>query len=116
MTDLDPGSDWAVDPSTGQFKTEPSSTQRTKKVQRPSTLYEATKEHPAQTQLITEDVIAGSWLTITSSGAMSAPKKKLLAHIEKLSNAVKFAREQANAMELHGQKCGKEVFDFLFSA
>jgi hypothetical protein len=117
MADLDPGSDWSVDPSTGQYKTEPSSTQRTKKVQRPITLYEATKEHPAQTQLITEDVIAGSWLTIKYSGAMSAPRKKqLLARIEKLSNAVKFAREQANAMDVQDKKCGKEVFDFLFGA
>ena len=117
MADLDPGSDWSVDPSTGQYKTEPSSTQRTKKVQRPITLYEATKEHPAQTQLITDDVIAGSWLTIKYSGAMSAPRKKqLLARIEKLSNAVKFAREQANAMDVQDKKCGKEVFDFLFGA
>ena len=73
------------------------------------------QEHPAQTQLITEDVIAGSWLTIKYSGAMSAPRKKqLLARIEKLSNAVKFAREQANAMDVQDKKCGKEVFDFLF--
>ncbi len=115
MAELDPGSDWSVDPGTGLYKTEATLTQRTRKVQRPITLYEATKEHPAQTQLITEDVIAGSWITIKYSGAMPAPRKKqLLARIEKLSNAVKFAREQANAVEATDKKLGKEVFDFLF--
>jgi hypothetical protein len=115
MTELDPGSDWSVDPGTGLYKTDTTLTQRTRKVQRPITLYEATKEHPAQTQLITEDVIAGTWMTIKYSGAMPAPRKKqLLARIEKLSNAAKFAREQANAAEATDKKLGKEVFDFLF--
>jgi hypothetical protein len=115
MAELDPGSDWSVDPGTGLYKTEQTLTQRTKKVQRPITLYEATKEHPAQTQLITEDVVAGTWMTIKYSGAIPAPRKKqLLGRIEKLSNAVKFAREQANAAEATDKKLGKEVFDFLF--
>jgi hypothetical protein len=114
---LDPGSDWALDPSTGLYKTDTIATQRTKKVQRAITLYEATKEHPAQTQLITEDQIAGTWMTIKYSGAIPAPRKKqLLARVEKLSNAVKFAREQANAAEASNKKLGKEVFDFLFGA
>ena len=115
MSELDPGNDWAIDPGTGLYKTDTQMTQRTKKVQRPITLYEATKEHPAQTQLITEDQIAGTWVTIKYSGAIPAPRKKqLLGRIEKLSNAVKFAREQANAVEASDKKLGKEVFDFLF--
>ena len=115
MSELDPGSDWSVDPGTGLYKTDATLTQRTKKVQRPITLYEATKEHPAQTQLITEDVVAGTWVTTKFSGAIPAPRKKqLLARIERLSNAVKFAREQANAAEAADKKLGKEVFDFLF--
>jgi hypothetical protein len=116
MSELDPGADWNADPGTGLFKTDPMTTQRTKKVQRPITLYEATEEHPAQTQLITEDVIAGQWLTIKYSGAIAPPRKKqLLARIEKLSNAVKFAREQANAAEAPDKKVGKEVLDYLFA-
>lgn len=116
MAELDAGSDWNLDASTGLYKTDPISTQRTKKVQKPITLYEATKEHPAQTQLITEDVIAGSWLTVKYSGAIAAPRKKvLLARIEKLTNAVKFAREQANASEAPEKKLGHDVFAFLFA-
>ncbi|MBA3542798.1 MAG: hypothetical protein H0T79_24485, partial [Deltaproteobacteria bacterium] len=67
------------------------------------------------TQLITEDVVAGQWMTIKYSGAIAIPRKKqLLGRIEKLSNAVKYAREQANASEAPDKKLGKEVFDFLF--
>ena len=116
MAELDPGADWSVDPSTGLFRTEPQATQRTKKVQRPIVLYDATEHHPAQTQLITEDVIAGQWTTIKYSGAIPAPRKKqLLARIEKLSNAVKFAREQANGIEAPEQKLAKDVFAYLFA-
>jgi hypothetical protein len=116
MAELDPGSDWSVDPSTGLFRGEPSTTQRTKKLQRPIVLYDATEHHPAQTQLITEDVIAGQWVTVKHSGALPAPRKKqLLARIERLSNAVKFAREQANAIEAPDQKLGQAVLSYLFA-
>jgi hypothetical protein len=116
MAELDAGSDWNVDPGTGLFKTDPTATQRTKKVQRPIVLYDATEHHPAQTQLITEDVVAGQWTTIKYSGAIPAPRKKqLLARIEKLSNSVKYAREQANAAEAPDKKLAREVFEFLFA-
>src|SRR5688572_23747837 len=38
MAELDAASDWNVDPATGQLKTDPAATQRTKKVQRPIVL------------------------------------------------------------------------------
>jgi hypothetical protein len=50
---LDEGEQWSFDQNSGLSKTAPISTHRTKKVQRPIVLYDATKEHPAQTQLIT---------------------------------------------------------------
>ncbi|HVK72710.1 MAG TPA: hypothetical protein VM734_05295 [Kofleriaceae bacterium] len=116
MAELDPSSDWNVDPSTGLFKTEPTAAQRTKKVQRPIVLYDATEHHPAQTQLITEDVVVGQWVTIKYSGALPAPRKKqLLAKIEKLSNAVKQAREEANGGQAQEQKIGRAVLDYLLA-
>jgi hypothetical protein len=115
MAELDPASDWNVDPSTGLFKTEPSATQRTKKVQRAIVLYDATEHHPAQTQLITEDHVVGQWVTTKLSGALPAPRKKvLLNRIERLTQAVKYAREQANSSEITDQKVGAAVLDYLF--
>lgn len=115
MAELDPAADWNVDPGTGLFKTDPTATQRTKKVQRAIVLYDATEHHPAQTQLITEDVVVGSWVTTKLSGALPAPRKKaLLARIEKLNQSVKFAREQANSGDVTEHKVGAAVFDYLF--
>ena len=73
MVELDAGEDWLEDPSTGMYRTEAIKTQRTKKVQRPIVLYDATEHHPAQTQLITEDVVAGYWNTVKYSGAPQPP-------------------------------------------
>lgn len=114
MSELDPGEDWDLDQSSGLFKTPPTQTHRTKKVQRPIVLYDATEHHPAQTQLITDDVVVGYWNTVKYSGGIPATRKQaILERIEKLSNAVKFAREQANATQTEKRQLGKEVLDYL---
>jgi len=116
FVELDSGEDWNLDSSTGLHKTESIQTHRTKKVQRPIVLYDATEHHPAQTQLITEDVVVGYWSTVKMSGAIQAPRKRgLLDRIDRLTRAVKYAREQANAIEADRQHPGRKVFDFLFS-
>lgn len=114
MVELDSSSDWSIDVSTDLYKTEAMQTQRTKKVQRPIVLYDATEHHPAQTQLITEDVVVGHWTTVKTSGAIPKPQKKaILAKIDRLANAVKFAREQANAAEVEERRVGKDLLDYL---
>lgn len=111
---LDEADDWTRNDGTGLFKTTPIATHRTRKVQKPIVLYDATKEHPAQTQLITEDIVVGYWDTVKHSGALpSTRKKELLARIEKLSQAVKFAREKANSIDAETVSVGKPIFDYL---
>jgi hypothetical protein len=90
-------------------------THRTKKVQKPIVLYQATPEHPAQTQLITEDIVAGYWHTKKISGAISYDDKtKMLKRLSKLKEAVILAREQANSQPCEDKKIGKELFTFIF--
>jgi hypothetical protein len=111
---LDDADDWTKHDGAGLFKTTPIATHRTKKVQKPIVLYDATKEHPAQTQLITEDIVVGYWDTVKHSGALPAPRKKeLLGRIEKLSQAIKFAREKANSIDADTVSVGKPIFDYL---
>jgi hypothetical protein len=113
---LDESEDWLKDENSGLYKTIPTPTHKTKKIQRPIVLSEATKEHPAQTQLITEDVTVGYWDTVKHSGALPQPRKKqILERIEDLSKAVKFAREQANHAEAADQKIGAKIFKFLLA-
>lgn len=112
---LDESEQWSTDPNTNLFKTDAIAANRTKKVQKPIVLYHATAEHPAQTQVITEDVIVGSWSTIRQSGAMPKPKKEaIINRVDKLLRAVKQAREEANgADEVQAQSVGSAVFNYL---
>ena len=115
MPTLDETDDWSEDPNSNLYRTDKSTTHKTKKVQRPIVLYEATKEHPAQTQLISEDVIVGWWDTVKHSGALPMPRKQaLLERVDRLLKAVKFAREAANGLEVEEAKVGEAIFGYLF--
>lgn len=115
MVELDPAERWSYDSGTGLHQSDPVQTQKTKKEQRPIVLYHATEHHPAQTQLITEDVVVGHWTTIKRSGAIPRPRKKaLLDRIMKLEEAVKFARERANSIEAVEVSAGRRILDFIF--
>lgn len=115
---LDVAEDWKSDPNSGLYRTEPTETHRTKKMQKPIVLYAATTEHPAQTQLITEDVIAGWWVLTRQSGAMPKPEKqKLQDRIDKLIQAIKQAREAANMFdETDAPTIGGPVFGYLLGS
>lgn len=112
---LDSGDEWKPDESTGLSRTDEVKTHRTKKLQRPIVLYEATDKHPAQTQLITEDVIEGYWSTVKFSGAIRRPDKlAMIERVEKLQQAVKIAREAANIQdEEPSPDVGKAIFGYL---
>jgi hypothetical protein len=112
---LDEADDWKKDVNSGLYKTDPTQTHRTKKIAKPIVLYPATPEHPAQTQMVAEDVIAGFWVTVKQSGAMPKPEKQeLLEKIEKLLKAVKEARELANVQdEVTSPDVGAAVFGYL---
>lgn len=112
---LDSAEDWTFDSNANLYKTATVSTHRLMKVQKPIVLYPATPEHPAQTQLVTEDVLAGYWNQIKQSGAMPLPEKQeLLEKVENLLKAVKQAREEANGTdEVPTPDVGEAVFNYL---
>lgn len=111
---LDADELWNLDPSTNWFRTDPVSTGRTKKVYKNHVLAEATKDHPAQVQVYTEDITVGSWSTTKFSGAIPAPDRQVLVErVEKLAEAVKVAREEANSLTVTDHKVGESVFAFL---
>jgi hypothetical protein len=113
---LDAAESWNHDPSTDTWKTEPVRTLRTKKVPRNHVKAEATEKHPAQVEVYHEDVAIGTWTTVKFSGALPAQRvNELLERVEKLAQAVKFAREEANTFEVTDQRVGDAVFGFLFA-
>ena len=114
---LDEAEDWKYDATSTLSRTEPTKTHRTKKVQKPLVLYDATPEHPAQTQIITEDETVGYWSQTKLSGAMSKTvKMRYLENVEKLLNAVREAREAANVVdEVKTDNIANSVFNYVFS-
>lgn len=116
MPVLDEQDDWRKDEATGLFKTEPTKTHRTAKVIKPIVKYEATKEHAAQTDLITQDVIVGYWNQVKQSGAITrGEKRKLADKVEAVLNAVKSAREEANSGDAPPKKVGSDLLEFIFA-
>ncbi|MDF3288688.1 MULTISPECIES: DUF7873 family protein [Streptomyces] len=112
---LDGAESWSLDPSTDWWRTEPVRTVRTKKVPRNHVKAEATDKHPAQVEVYYEDVPVGYWTTVKFSGALPARRvNELLTRLEKLQQAVKFAREEANGAEVTDQRVGDAVFGYLF--
>lgn len=109
--------DWTWDANANLWRAQTRQTQRTKKVNRPLQLAAATDKHPAQVQLVTEDVFVGTWDATNLSGEASpAERKKILERIETLQQAVKFARESANGIDVVDKKIGQPVIDFIFGS
>jgi hypothetical protein len=110
----DPGLDWFYDRETDLWKTSPIESQRTRKVKRTLVKYDATPQHPAQTESYDADEVAGTWSKVNSSGAISAVRKKeLLARCDLLGDALKIAIGAANVIDAPAQQIGEGVIDFL---
>jgi hypothetical protein len=114
---LDAADSWVFNDSADCWSTEPVRTIRTKKVPRNHVKAEATEKHPAQVEVYYEDISVGYWTTVRFSGALPAKRvSTLLERVEKLQQAVKFAREEANNTEAVDKHVGDKVFGYLFGS
>jgi hypothetical protein len=112
---LDASESWSFDSSADCWATEPIQTLRTKKVPRNHVKAEATDKHPAQVEVYYEDVTVGYWRTVKFSGALPATRvNTLVARVEQLQAAVKYAREEANNLEVEDIKVGEQFLAYLF--
>lgn len=115
--ELPVGAEWSWDGELGLWKTQERLSHRTEKQQQPLVLYPATAEHPAQTQLITTDTIVGNWFTTFYHGGMPPTRKRDLLHrVGVLLDAVKEAREEANAVMVDESVESGSIIDFIFEA
>lgn len=113
---LEHGEKWSQDVNGELFASDPQETNKTKKIPQHKVVYEATEHHPAQVETWTEDVVIGKWSLTKYSGAMPAVvKNQLVERVKTLIDAIKFARESANSLEVEQVKVGKAVFGYLFN-
>jgi len=111
----EPAEEWSHDPNSGLLRSKATESLRTSKEPTVIVKYEATKEHPAQTELFTKDVPVGTWTQILYSGCLPTDRKNaILERVKKLQDAIKQAKEQANLLEVEKQKAAEAVFAFVF--
>lgn len=116
MPTPDPAQEWEHDANSGLLRSKASESVRTTKESQVLVKYPATKEHPAQTEMVTKDVVAGTWTQILYSGCMPADRRdQLLIRIRKLQDAVKVAKEQANMIEVE-RKSVLPILQYVFGA
>lgn len=113
---LDPAEKWTADADNGGFATVPVNTVKTKKIPEVLVKAPATDKHPAQTEVFPIDKTVGHWETIKFSGALPRTRRdELVARIDAMSDAVKRAREEANATDVTQVAVGEAIFHHLFA-
>ena len=113
---LDPSITWGVDVNTGLFASAEQISNSTTKVLKNHVKAPATDKHPAQVDTYTADEVVGHWAKVQWSGAV--PITQIVAWRNKaleVLDAVKFAREQANSIDVVDQAIGADVLNYIFS-
>jgi hypothetical protein len=116
---LDPAKGFSLDEQRGKgiHQARPVTKNRTKKVPQVLELAPATKEHPRQTQVYSDDIPIGT-IQEQEWSAMLTPvmKSDLLDRCDILLRAVRKARAKANEVEVDvaGNKIGKKLLDYIF--
>jgi hypothetical protein len=113
----DPSQNWSWDEANQQYRSEIVQTAKTKKSPRVIEKAPATVQHPAQVELIYEDVVVGYWTKYDFSGALSANDRAMLVdRVRILRDAVIKARETANSADVNKVSVGAAVFNFIFGS
>lgn len=111
---LDPSVSWRWSEDQNLFVSDPQTTYRTEKEPTVVTLAAPTDKHPAQTQLLMLDKNVGTWTTFRYSGAAKASDvDAMVARVDRLIEAVKFAREKANSIDAVDVKVAGPIFDYV---
>jgi hypothetical protein len=113
---LDPAENWEEIPgSAGLYQTRPVHSERTKKIT-DQVVVIPPGTHPGQWTEISKDVKAGTWERVQYHGGLTPDRKKLLlSRVEKLRDAVKIARDEANSLQVPDVKTGEVLFSYLLA-
>jgi hypothetical protein len=115
---FDPVRPWTADPDADRphvLRAEPVTTIRKGRARKYNVMVEATKEHPAQVDVVEVEEPVGEIRSYEWTGKLSIAKKTALVdQVDKLIAAVKQARSRANAIEVNTEiKIGKALTRFL---
>ncbi len=116
----DPVKLWTLDAGADKahvFRAEPVVTVRKQKTRKYNIMVEATKEHPAQVDIVNVDAPVGQIRTYEWTGMLSPGRKaQLLERMDKLILAVKAARSRANTQDVDPQRrIAKTLADYVLA-
>jgi hypothetical protein len=113
---LPPDERWTFDGDLDAWVSSPSTTFKTKKIEKGLVVVPATKEHPAQAKTTTEDVRVGTWTSVKHSGAASPESvREMRARARALQDAVRGARQRANAAPAVNVRIGDNLLRYVFN-
>ncbi len=114
---LTPGEAWETSPGLTEYRGNIKETLKMKKIQEPLIMSPATREHPAQVQLVSKDIPIGSWHTQRLSTALSVEDKSdMIERIDNLIGTVKQARMRANKQEVSKVKIGDQLIKHILGS
>jgi hypothetical protein len=115
---LQPGINWTLDKSyalSNVYKTPDNFDVKTKEDTEYRIVAQSTDKHPAQVVPVKTQFNIGRYVTVDWSGMISpAEKARLLEHFDKVTMAVKQARQRANSVEAISDKVGDKLVGALF--
>lgn len=112
----DPSRVWTFDADQGVYRAPEVSKARTRKVVRAQELSPATDRHPAQVQAYNTDEVVGHYVTTDFSGALSFQEKEdMVDRLNKVIDAVKAARTEANKTEVTHVRIASELLGYIFA-
>ncbi len=117
---FDPVRRWSEDPGADKknvLRAEPVVTIRKQRTRKYNVMHEATKEHPAQIDIVEVDEPVGEIRSYDWTGMISPGRKAaLLEQVDRLIEAVKEARARANSVEIDpSQKIAQRLFQHLLA-
>ncbi|TGO03524.1 hypothetical protein PN36_05170 [Candidatus Thiomargarita nelsonii] len=115
---FDPVRLWSLDPGADKkyvLRAEPVTTIRKQRTKKYNVMYEATKEHPAQVDIVEIEEPIGEIRSYEWTGMLSpGSKTAILEQLEKLLSAVKTARSRANIVVVDNEKkIARKLFNYL---
>lgn len=112
---LDTAQRWHYDKEEDCYASAPIETYRTKKSKKSQTVFAGNADHPPQFLVWDEDIPQGTYTTVRYSGSITLDEVRVIsAKIEKLQRAAKFAREEANRLEVKQQEVGAALLQYIF--
>jgi hypothetical protein len=117
---LDPAKEWRDHTQVpglkrGEYAAEPMQRLSTTKAWRVLQLAPATKEHAEQTRPYEADVVTGLLTFTDYSGQLPAARiQEIRGRATKILNAVRYARQQANMLEIQQQRAGAVILGAVF--